>query len=158
MRCAQRLRGIARSSLSALYTVYVLYGSCQQKSQPLPLLSLASFFAILHLGRGISSGRLKLQRGPSHVASLAFTAPTALATLSLAVALLCVASGNLHRAPGVGSDVAHVPDLFSAATTPPRFLALCALAEADAATASSGAPLEERTCRRPLTTSTVRHT
>ena len=38
-------------------------------------------------------------------------------------------------------DVAHVPDLFSAATTPSRFLALCALAEADAATASSGAPL-----------------
>src|SRR5437762_6959273 len=39
--------------------------------------------------------------------------------------------------------------LFSAATTPPRFLALCTLAEADAATASSGAPLEERACRRP---------
>src|SRR5262249_13619033 len=51
-----------------------------------------------------------------------------------------------------------VPDLFSAATTPPRFLALCALAAADAATASSGAPREERACRRPLTSSTVRHT
>ena len=75
------------------------------------------------------------------MASLAFTAPTALATLALAVALLCVASGNLHGDPSVRSDVAHVPDLFSAATTPPRFLALCALAEADAATASSGAQL-----------------
>src|SRR5262249_47174942 len=73
------------------------------------------------------------------------------------MALLCVASGNLHRDPGVGSDVAYVPDLFSAATTPPRFLALCALAEADAATASPGAPLEERACRKPLTTSIVRH-
>jgi hypothetical protein len=92
------------------------------------------------------------------VASLAFTAPTALATLALAVALLCLASGNLHGDPSVGSDMAHVSDLFSAATTPPRFLALCTLAEADAATASAGAPLEERACRRPLTTSTVRHT
>src|SRR5215467_4266531 len=80
--------------------------------------------------RGILARHLKLQRGPRHVASLAFTAPTALATLALAVALLCVASGNLHGDPGVGSDVAHVPDLFSAATTPPRFLALYALAEA----------------------------
>ena len=92
------------------------------------------------------------------MASLAFTAQTALATLALAVALLCVASGNLHGYPSVGSDVAHVPDLFSAATTPPRFLALCALAEADAATTSSGAPLEEKACRRPLTSSTVKHT
>ena len=91
------------------------------------------------------------------MASLAFTAPTALATLALAVALLCLASGNLHGDPGVGSDVAHVPDLFSAATTPPRFLALCALAETDAAPASSRAPLVERTCTRLLTTSIVRH-
>ena len=61
------------------------------------------------------------------MASLAFTAPTALATLALAVALLCVAPGNLYGDPSVGSDVAHVPDLFSAVTPPSRFLALCAL-------------------------------
>ena len=84
------------------------------------------------------------------MASLAFTAQTALATLALAVALLCVASGNLHGDPSVGSDMAHVPDLFSAATTPPRFLALCALAEADAATcviwsAARGEGMQEAT-------------
>src|SRR5215467_15863963 len=80
--------------------------------------------------RGILAGHLQLQRGSRHVASLAFTAPTALATLALAVALLCVAPGDLHGNRSIGRDVAHVPDFFSAATTPPRFLALCALAEA----------------------------
>src|SRR4030095_13792235 len=87
---------------------------------------------------------LEYTSGGMYVASLAFTAPTALAALALAVALLCVASGNLYGAPSVGSDVAHVPDLFSAVTIPPSFLALCALAAADAATASSRDPLAER--------------
>src|SRR5215471_17704751 len=123
-----------------------------------PFLSFASFFAIVHLRWMYLIGRLKLQRGSRHVASLAFTASTALATLALAVALLRVASGNLHGDRRVGSDVAHVPDLFSAATTPPRSLALCALAEADATTAASGTPLEERACRRPLAGSIMRNT
>ena len=43
------------------------------------------------------------------MASMAFSAPAALATWSMAVALLCVASGNLHRYPGVGGDVADGP-------------------------------------------------
>src|SRR5262245_13805344 len=86
---------------------------------------------------------------------MAFAAQTALVTLALAMALLCVASGNLHGYSRVRSDLAHLAELFSAATTSACFLALCALAQADAALASSGGPVEERACRRPLTTSCV---
>ena len=121
------------------------------------ILGMCSAYAAWHMFTPCAIQKaLEYTSGGMYVASLAFTAPTALAALALAVALLCVASGNLHGDPSVGSDVANVPDLFSAATIPPRFLALCALAEADAATASSGAPLEERACRRPLTDSIVR--